>query len=162
MARHDPDFPDVRYGPAIHEIMRETFTHRLRSPVPWVNTAEALKAGGDTLWRRNQTAIRRLVHQARAGLLEETKREKRWHLASGEMAMMLWGLALENLLKGIAVRREWPRGFAGDRLPDHLDEHRVANLLEWSAASMSTAERKLADRQQQAVLWSGRYSNLET
>jgi hypothetical protein len=135
-----------------------TYRHRLRSPMSWVNTAEVLKRDGDALWRRYRRADRRLAKDSESSSLKKLLgRSKRWDLLSHGTAMMLWGLALENVLKAIIIGRGGGDSASADRLPQHLDDHDVRRLLSRSGVVLSPAERKLVERLHEAVMWTGRY-----
>jgi hypothetical protein len=77
-------------------------------------------------------------------------------LLSFETALMLSGLALENLLKAIIVSRDGA-SFSDDRLPKELDDHNLGRPLSRSRVDLSDFERHLAERLHHAVMWSGRY-----
>jgi hypothetical protein len=132
----------------------ETFRHRLRSPIPWINIAEVLRRDGDILWRRYRRAARRLAKDSESRRL--FGHSKRWDLHSHYAAMMLWGFAIENLLKSIIIAREGDSS-SGDRLPKHLGDHDVGRLLNRSGVLLTDADRRVADRLHEAVIWGGRY-----
>jgi hypothetical protein len=69
------------------------------------------------------------------------------------VAMLLAGLALENLAKGLVIRRE---GLSGRGLGS-LDKHETLSYLTRAKVRLSNSERKLVRRLEAYVLWAGRY-----
>jgi hypothetical protein len=70
--------------------------------------------------------------------------------------MLLVGLAIENLAKGIYVARH-PTACSSDNLPGELATHKAIELLESLDMSLSQAEVSLLERIETFVLWAGRY-----
>jgi hypothetical protein len=70
------------------------------------------------------------------------------------VAMLLAGLALENLAKGLVIRRE---GLDGAALPKGLSSHETRRYLDRAKVELSAAEQKLVSRLEAYVVWAGRY-----
>jgi len=70
--------------------------------------------------------------------------------------MLLVGLAIENLLKGIYVARN-PTTCSSDRLPRELTQHKTIEFCERLGLSISQAEGLLLERIETFVVWAGRY-----
>lgn len=70
--------------------------------------------------------------------------------------MLLVGLAIENLVKGIYVARN-PTACSSDHLPGELTKHKTIEFFERLNLSISQAEGQLLERIETFVLWAGRY-----
>ena len=70
------------------------------------------------------------------------------------VAMLLAGLAMENLAKGLVIRRE---GLDKGNLPKGIDKHQTLIYLDRGGFKLSAAERRLVKRLEEHVVWAGRY-----
>lgn len=68
------------------------------------------------------------------------------------VAMLLAGLAIENLAKGLVIRRE---GLDHGGLPKGLDKHETLTYLDRGKFKLSAAERRLVRRLEEYVVWAG-------
>ncbi len=113
-----------------------------KDPNAWVTRAEMLRiaaAGLTTLWQRDSERIT-------AG---EKLADCPYVLASTS-ALMLAGMALETLTKGVIVRQ---RGM----LPDAMRSHALARLLETTGTALNWEEAELVERLEILIRWFGRY-----
>jgi hypothetical protein len=70
------------------------------------------------------------------------------------VAMLLAGLAVENLAKGLVIRRE---GLDRGELPKGLDKHETLAYLDRGKFKLTADERRLVKRLEGYVVWAGRY-----
>jgi hypothetical protein len=112
----------------------------------WHRMAESLKLSATAV---AEAWDRRRCEQFQRGRLDLSD------LADEPMvAMLLAGLALENLAKGLVIRRE---GLDGAALPKGLSKHETRRYLDRAKVDLSTAEQKLVSRLEAYVVWAGRY-----
>jgi hypothetical protein len=74
--------------------------------------------------------------------------------AEPHVAILLAGLAIENLAIGLKVRRE---GVRNGRLPGGIGKHEIAKYLKDVEFKLSQPERRIAARLERYVKWQGRY-----
>ena len=75
----------------------------------------------------------------------------------GFVAMMLAGLALENLAKALVIRREGLGAASSGRLPAYLEKHGIRVYLSRGKFKLSMEDRELVERLERFVMWAGRY-----
>jgi hypothetical protein len=116
----------------------------------------------DAIWRdatgvcRDPRKPSRRVDQGRDewGRLESALR----HLTgTGQVFLMLAGLAIENLAKALLVHRKLVSVTKGSITRKDLQAHGVETLLGRAGVKLSKEERRLIRRLDKAVEWSGRY-----
>ena len=131
-----------------------------RNPGGWGYLAEVLKRSADaTLAVRNEDIARLRavrVSSAHAGTLEPIP------AMVGGVYMMLAGLALENLLKGIRIARapdlvqpesKKPEALLDGRLTGHLKKE----MFDAAGISLDPEEEGLVSRLERFIRWAGRY-----
>jgi len=70
--------------------------------------------------------------------------------------MMLAGLSLENVFKGVCIRRQ-PEIVKDGTLPKWLTSHSLTQLADRAGVPLSDAEADLLERLHMHVMWAGRY-----
>jgi hypothetical protein len=71
--------------------------------------------------------------------------------------MLLMGLAVENLAKGVIVAKGVSSPSADGRLARELKSHDLLDLLDMAEVELSTEDAYLVERLQASVEWAGRY-----
>jgi len=125
------------------DVVRAAFETHQQNPDGWVSHAWSLKLCADAiadLWMKDLLRIR----QAR------TSRDVP-HLRSGPIFLMLAGLAIENLLKAILIRR------AGRFRPEWIS-HELARLCRDAGVRLNSVERQFVRRLTDYVEWAGKYA----
>jgi hypothetical protein len=141
-----------------------------RSPLAWRQTS-------DMLWRAAQTLLRQHAHDVRLGRAGASTIDthnvrlfavifRRTHAAPppavAPVYMMIAGLSLEALVKGILVAREPTRISAGAdghkldiawKAPEHLS----LDLMRAAGYQTTAEEKSLIERLAMFVRWAGRY-----
>ncbi|MEK7281362.1 MAG: hypothetical protein AAB037_03295, partial [Chloroflexota bacterium] len=110
-----------------------------KDPYSWLYSAKALMRAARSLLPTMEAGRRRLDDPTPAASFEAPVTP---------IYMLLFGLAIENLAKGIQVAR---------KLPDKLKTHKTIELLEDLHLSVTPAEAYLLERVETFVLWAGRY-----
>jgi len=116
-------------------------------PSSWLYSAEALMRAARGLLPTMEADKRRLVDPTPATGFEAPVTP---------IYILLVGLAIENLVKGIYVARN-PTACSSDNLPSELTKHKTIEFFERLDLSFSQAEGHLLERIETFVLWAGRY-----
>lgn len=126
----------------------------------WLATADQLKRGSDllrTIWLTELRESHSRLHSYMAGEVESL-----WQPWVGGPAMTLAALALENLLKGLAIAANpglvRPHESRPEQLFDkRLTTHDLERLTSLAGFAVSTEEQRLLRRLTEFVKWAGRY-----
>ena len=125
-----------------------------QDPVSWHNTGIGLKRSADIIWRSWWETIKRL---------DEAPTTVPGRVAADIYVlwpsfMLLFGLALENLLKGIIVTKN-PASFSQKiRWSGKLKGgHNIVGLCEEAGISISDEEKRLLEELTESIIWRGRY-----
>ena len=117
------------------------------NPSSWLYTAESLMRAARSLLPSMEADARKLADPTVVNGFE---------IPVTPVYMLLVGLAIENLAKGIYVARH-PSVCSSDNLPRELTTHKAIELLESLDVGLSQAEIGLLERIETFVLWAGRY-----
>ncbi len=135
----------------MHPIIQAAFAVNLRSGATWGLAAHRLKQAGDVVFDRFRQDADRVVR-------EEVVATQAEFTEMPMPASLLYGLALENLLKAIIIDREpttaaggLPRQFRGP------SGHNLPSLAKRAGLDLSQEEKDLARRLTAYVEWAGRY-----
>jgi hypothetical protein len=115
----------------------------------WRRMAESLKTGAVAVaedWGQ------RMVEKFRPGTVSLSNLADLY--SEPHVATLLAGLAIENLAKGLVIRRE---GLDHGELPKGLDKHETLTYLDRGKFKLSADERRLVKRLEEYVVWAGRY-----
>lgn len=128
-------------------IFERGYQIRLKSPAAWALSARRLRQAARVLWDLHQKDLKGLIDGQRISTLA--------HLETAPVALMLEGLAVENLAKGALVRAKPPS--ESRSLPSELNHHKVGQLLKKAGVSLAPEEMALIERLERFVVWAGRY-----
>ena len=126
------------------------FEAAARSADRWLHTAEQLRLVADAIGRRFTADLVRLVKRKPRAI--KTYR----HAESGLVFLMLAGLALECIVKGILIKED-PSIVRDGRLPEWLTSHNLLELLKRVDVVVDEPQREFVRRAAVAVVWEGRY-----
>src|SRR5438128_5199933 len=140
-----PNRSSIQRSPT--DLFRRMFREGGGNPSSWLHSAEALM--------RAARSLLPIIEADGRGILDATVGDA-FEAAVTPIYMLLVGLAIENLAKGIYVARN-PTACSSDNLPRELTTHKAIELLESLDVSLSQAEVSLLERIETFVLWAGRY-----
>lgn len=134
------------------EFFDEQFELRGATPAAWVLNARRLKRSADVVFNAWISDVERMADGVSPLELDD--------LEVAGCAMLLYGLSLENLVKGILVEVDssvvmngeigkWPGG--------RQNGHYLPGLFERADISLDSEEQDLIARLTAFVLWAGRY-----
>jgi len=132
---------------------KEQFALASQPPAWWL-AARRLMRAAEVLWRAHDADLSKI----REGQVETHKLE---NLELGLAWMLLTGLALENLVKAVLLKRE-PELAKPGRMPEWPGKgagkgHDLAQLFDRAGVPLSAPERDFMDRLTEFILWRGRY-----
>ncbi len=116
----------------------------------WTAKANALRKSAHILWTSYKHEMERLdsLGEAAVGQSFELEYEK--------IAMMLMGMAIENLLKSILLVRD-PSLVEDGKIARKLQTHNLLKLLDWTSISIDIQDTQLCTLLSDFILWHGRY-----
>jgi hypothetical protein len=121
------------------DLHRMLYERTAAEPLVWLYTARSLRRAAESL----------------LPLVEEELRGESLNDPVIQVYMLLSGLALENLAKGICVARDSnvvkDDTFVGPR------HHRLLDLFALAKLAFSKQESELVERLEEFVIWAGRY-----
>lgn len=130
------------------------------TPFFWFVQAMDLLSSAHALLEQHEAAKERYFGPIKgSGRIELTpeQQEASRFLRLPQVAQMLFGLAVEVLLKGILISRN-PELVQGDKLdPQLTGNHSLERLFELAAIDLSASEKELVDRLSESIRWAGRY-----
>jgi hypothetical protein len=131
------------------------------TPFFWFVQARDLLSAAHVLLEQHEVAKERYwgPMPGKSGRVKLTpdQQEASRFLGLPQIAQMLFGLALEVLLKGLLIARK-PELVQGDQLtPALTGNHSLGALLDLAAITLTGEERELADRLSESIRWAGRY-----
>jgi hypothetical protein len=143
---------------AAEEFWLNSASSAARNPAAWASLAVSLKESADVVLTASRAAMIRVMGEwAR---VDDKTSAMAW---SGRVYMLLAGLAVENLVKGLLVVKDpsqiqpdpndWDRLFGRWVGKGHLN----AELFDQGSVAASAEERELVDRLGTFVEWAGRY-----
>jgi hypothetical protein len=126
-----------------------------RAPNFWLSDADNLQAGAKVLWEAHLADLTRLF----AADFPQGSRPASDFPNTGlhRTSMLLAGLCLENLVKGIRVRQD-PTLVREDRFAPSLTRHGLLRLFRDANIAVSQEEESLLERLTAHVVWAGKYS----
>ncbi|MEQ1526126.1 MAG: hypothetical protein ABL911_05205 [Gallionella sp.] len=151
----------------IEDCWREQFDFLQVNPLVWAHDADSLMRSFDIISQQSERDLHERIKRAEEHLAGKTKNE----LASyehqlyppeiGHHAMMLGALAIEVLLKGIALSE--PSILKAVQSKDkkiigRLWTHHLKDIAEMGGVPLSIWEIALCERLEFFLLWAGRYS----
>ena len=123
----------------------------LSASAGWGSSAQVLRDAADALFRFHYQPLRRLVIE------QDSDLQERNYSGAGRVILMLAGLAIENLAKGLWILENAERVISG-RLPPELKSHeRTIELLRGAKAPLTASERAFLRKLKELVVWEGRY-----
>jgi hypothetical protein len=130
-------------------MVRNPFTEIKDEPGFWILSARRLKRSGDLIFQAYSNDLEAMVNGATPTELE--------NLELAGVASMLFGLAIENLLKAIIISND-----KSDQPPDRVrdwdrDGHELVSLAEKADINLNEKQRDLLVRLTSSVRWSGKY-----
>ena len=128
---------------------REQFEWKADAPGSWVLQARRLKRAADTVFNAHSSDLQRLQAGADPLHLE--------HLESSGPASLLYGLALENLLKALVIESTGSRIVKWKLLPWRGTGHGLVELAREANVPLIEVEIDLMSRLTCYVEWAGRY-----
>ena len=72
------------------------------------------------------------------------------------MFQLLAGLALENLVKAVPIKK-FGSGFEGKTIPQWVEGHDLLKLFKRAGIELLSAEEDFLQRLTECVIWAGRY-----
>ena len=131
------------------DYLSTNFQTIAKSPRPWKNTAESLKFAADLLHSKLIELDTRVQLNEKGDLLSEA-----WSVSS--IFMMLAGLSLENLIKGILISQD-PSIVNGGKFNWGRKPHGLVSLFKQANVLVSSDEKMFLKRLEEFVAWVGRY-----
>ena len=133
----------------ISEFLQEQFNTRAESPAIWALSARRLKHSADLIFDAYEIDLQQMARNASP--LEFN------NLEVAGAATLLFGLAVENLLKAIIITRE-PKTVEDGRLRDWPGNgHELILLAEKANIRLDAQQQDLLQRLVAFVEWAGRY-----
>jgi hypothetical protein len=130
------------------------FEHVARWDHPWASQADELRFAAARVWEAADAAERTLKDNF------DLSPERTSCVIVGTnaypIAMMLAGLCLENLIKGLRIRQT-PSLVLADGLDKGLTHHRLNDLFKEATFPLSPAETAFVERVRHFVEWAGKY-----
>ncbi len=143
-------------------ILDYAFSMSANCPEAWLEEGQKLKLAGD------------LIYDAYTRDLKKMSEEDYWspelrHLHISSCAMLLYGLSIENLAKGLIIKRikaetgdpfpalEKDKKTGEDRLKKDIEGHDAIRLLGVAGVALTPEEESLLKDLSAYVNWAGRY-----
>ena len=128
------------------------FQFLLASSGGWDYSAQKLRDAADALFRFHFEGLRQLLFDG------DTDLHERNYEGVGLAILLLAGLAIENLAKGLWIL-ENPEELSNDRLPKRLSKghEMTVDLFQEADIRLTTKEKAFITRLQVFVTWAGRY-----
>ncbi len=126
------------------------FEGAARSPARWLATAEQLRLVADTIGALFASDLQNSTARAEGPITEYL------HAESGPVFLMLAGLALECVTKGILIK-DTPSLVQAGALPAWLTRHDLRRLLDKAGVRLESRAKQFVHRAEIAVVWEGRY-----
>ncbi|MEW6076757.1 MAG: hypothetical protein AB1724_02980 [Thermodesulfobacteriota bacterium] len=131
-------------GHANHEKWIEQYSRRLSWPMSWLSVALSLRRAAAVLWEDVKKDNDKFLNDE----LEEIQRSISHH------CLMLLGLSIENLLKGLCVSKF---GAFNKNNKFKFTTHKLLVLCEKIDLSLSEEEQYLMEVLEQFVIWAGKF-----
>lgn len=128
---------------------KEQFALASQPPAWWLSARRLMQAA-EVLWWVYDADLAKI----REGEVEAHKLE---NLELGLAWMLLTGLALENLVKAVLLKRKPELARPGQMPKWPGDGHNLARLFAEAEVPLSAPERDCLDRLTKFILWRGRY-----
>jgi len=128
-------------------------TARAQDAFFWLEQAKRLDAAAMLIWAGIQKDLAAMSKLAPGATVTRDQ------VPNAYLGGVFWlnaGLALENLLKGIIVKRD-PKSAANGRLARHLKTHNLLELCDRAGAKLSESEAFYLCTATRCVQWTGRY-----
>ncbi|PYO00675.1 MAG: hypothetical protein DMD91_10000 [Candidatus Rokuibacteriota bacterium] len=116
------------------------------TPQSWLNLADDLRRAAEAVWAPFEDALPRPGRPSRA---------KSSPFGYGAVFLMLAGLAIENLAKGLVVQRKPPEIKDGKAVG--IAGHGILARLKSAAVPLTNQDREFIRRLEMFVSWAGRY-----
>lgn len=128
----------------------EIFEKCARQPYLWISSAEVLKDSADLVLARFRTALERAAPER-----EDTKIDL--GISLFPVYMMLVGLAVENLLKGVLISKDHSLVEGGRLKKWGGSGHDLTKLASDARLPLTNEEKELLARVAEFVRWAGKY-----
>lgn len=132
--------------------------HRAQDPFFWLEQARVLDRAAMLIWAGIGTD---LEHMSKLPVGSTVRREQFQNANLGGVFWLNAGLALENILKGLIVKRK-PGSLINGRLPRHLKTHDLSKLSKLAKVKLSAIEVFYLSVGTECVIWAGRYPTSTT
>jgi hypothetical protein len=133
----------------------DEFLRVANSTFYWLQSAHALDVCAEEIGEQHMKSISAAIV---GGVRGDTTLDAIKHLAgSGQVFLMLGGLAIENLAKGLLIHSDKVKVTRGQITRADLLGHGAKDLLTRAGVTLSAKETEFVARLDKAVLWSGRY-----
>ncbi len=133
----------------IDERQREWRTDKLNEfaklPIVWEWSSSALFRAADILWKMFEEDVKNRIDLKVGDKLEPE---------IGPVAMMLYGLSIENLLKSVLIKKG---GAFNENGKFKYASHLLLNLMEKANIEITEEENFLLERLEQYIIWCGKY-----
>jgi hypothetical protein len=144
-----------------NEAWLQQVRYTAAEPTSWLGHARTLRQAAEDLWNSGNAHSREPGSELGVTVLVNWTSPDFMRPDTGgstrEVCFMVFGFALENLVKGIIVCRD-PTLVSKDRLRRwHGNEHDLAALFVRAAVSLSEQEHQLLERTTRITEWKGRY-----
>lgn len=135
----------------MHSLIQVAFDAKSTSSASWAIEALRLKRAAEILFAAYSAAGDRMLRDSSSAVEESSD------LQMIVPASLLYGLALENLLKARIIEQKRPRPGELGGLFGGGSGHSLVHLASDSGLTLSDEERDLANRLTYFVEWAGRY-----
>lgn len=133
------------------------FQFNFGSLAGWEFVAQRLRDAPEALFRFHYDTLRQLASDEDTDLRTDLE-------GAGAVILLLAGLAIENLAKGLWVLEHPAKVVVSRRLPNELTggHEKTVRLLDAVNAQLTPSERSLVLKLQTFVTWAGRYPTSRT
>jgi hypothetical protein len=153
----DPHHPTVSNPGWVQEIYE-----RSRQPRAWLRVAKMLRAAADAVFERENPTADRFYGELLRGARSTAEGnppptdfdDAKFPMPNFGAALMLMAFAIENLLKGLAIKKGKVK-FSKQELPSSLKSHDLDRLRQLAAPRATVAQHILDNLTYMS--WAGRY-----
>ena len=128
------------------EFFERDFKQKKDDPLEWASTAEKLHRAAKVLFEAWQKAG---IENGEPVFLE--------YLELDGPAILLYGLALENIIKGYLIKTTGSFDKAKDKIKDAWQNHQLCNLAISTGLPLSNEQKQLLGSVEAHIRWAGRY-----
>ncbi|MEK8018399.1 MAG: hypothetical protein VSS75_016135 [Candidatus Parabeggiatoa sp.] len=134
------------------EYWNDNLDKTIKSPTSWeISSSQLFRAAG-ILWKTSEEDLQNLFSEERNELKPDDTLKQFNKI--GSVAMMLYGLSIENLLKAVLIKK-------GDAFKENgkfkYAHHCLLDLIKKADIGITEKERLLLEKLEKFILWAGRY-----